>query len=289
MLRCYMDESGLGKNADEVVCCIAGMQCRNSLCIPLQEQWGLKLRDYGIDEFHSKEFWTVATDGGLTGKYKGWSFEKANVFVSDLVRLIHAHKCHLLAAAVNLRDFFSFDQEERQFLTGGTFHIGKDRFLTSGKPSSAYFVAFGAVLAKAVERAAHDGELCHFVFDEQDEYAPLALARVAEIRQHYGRHILGIYTLSDFLGDVGFSPSVRVRPLQGADLVAHVCKEYYRRVMLGQPIEIKNRGLLTPPEIFSHLLTESNHSLFKIDKAVMEKALGGEPTPIDNPDTSSQL
>jgi hypothetical protein len=49
MLRCYMDESGLGKNVQEVL-------CRNSLCMPLQEPWGLVLDEYGVDEFKSKSF-----------------------------------------------------------------------------------------------------------------------------------------------------------------------------------------------------------------------------------------
>ena len=141
MLRCYMDESGLGKNVQEVLCCIAGVQCRNSLCMPLQEQWGLVLEKYGVDEFKSKAFWTVAQDGGLVGAYKGWSFERANIFISDLVRVIQRHKCHIFGAVVNLTDFFSFDEESRRFLTGATFHIQRQRFVSSGKPNSAYFMA----------------------------------------------------------------------------------------------------------------------------------------------------
>lgn len=279
MLRCYMDESGLGKNVQEVVCCIAGFQCRNSLCYPFQEEWKAVLLEYGIDEFKSKQFWAVAEDGGLTGKYKGWSFEKANIFVSELVRIIQRHKCHMLGAAVNLHDFFSYDEESRKFLTGATFHIDRNRFVTSGKPNSAYFTALNVVVGQGVKRAAVDREECHFIFDEQEEYASLAKTRVAELRSHFKE--AGI---ADFLGSVGYSPSHKVRPLQAADLAAHVCKEYYRRKMLGRPVEIKIRGVLTPLEIFSHLLTDDNFSLFKLEKKEMDTILAGEPTPVDEPE-----
>jgi hypothetical protein len=253
--------------------------------MPLQEQWGLVLEKYGVDEFKSKAFWTVAQDGGLVGAYKGWSFERANIFISDLVRVIQRHKCHIFGAVVNLTDFFSFDEESRRFLTGATFHIQRQRFVSSGKPNSAYFMALTAVIAKAVERAATDRELCHFIFDEQEEYASLAKTRVAELREHLGRS-----GLADSLGDVGYSPSHRVRALQAADLVAHVCKYFYRQKIIGQqPWESMNhRGLLTPWEIFAHLLTDTNHSLFKLDRPVMEAILSGEIMPLDNPEPETQ-
>jgi hypothetical protein len=146
-------------------------------------------------------FWTVAQDGGLAGGYKGWSFDRANNFISDLVRVIQRHKCHIFGAVVNLSDFYSFDEESRRFLTGATFHIQRQRFVSSGKPNSAYFMVLTAVIAKAVERAAMDRELCHFIFGEQEEYASLAKTRVAEFRQHLRRS-----GLADSLGDSVIHP-----------------------------------------------------------------------------------
>jgi hypothetical protein len=282
VLRSYLDESGLGKNVQEVLCCIAGFQCRNSLCIPFQDQWGKTLAEYGIDEFKSKQFWTVAQDGALTGKYSGWSFGKANLFISDLVRLIRGHRCHLLAAVVNLRDFFSYDEDSRRYLTGASFHIKKQRFTSSGKPNSAYFTALTAVIGKGVERASKDRQLCHFIFDEQNEYESLAKSRVSEMRGHFAGSPLAL-----FLGDVGYSPSHRVLALQAADLAAHVCKEYYRRKMLGIPIEIDTtRGLLTPLEIFSHLIDDNDKefSLFKLEKKEMDAILHLDDAPVDVPE-----
>jgi hypothetical protein len=46
---------------------------------------------------------------------------------------------------------------------------------------------------------------------------------------------------------------------------------------------MNQRGLLTPWEIFAHLLTDSNHSLFKLDRPVMDAILSGGIMPLDNP------
>lgn len=280
MLRSYMDESGLGKNLEEVLCCIAGLQCRNSRCPSLKEQWRLTLLEYKIDEFKAKQFWTVARDGGLSGKYKGWSFGKANAFISDLVRVVQRHECHILGAVVNLRDFFAYDADDRRFLTGATYHVKRQRFITSGKPSSAYFVALNAVLGQGLKLAAKDREECHFIFDEQEEYSSLAKNRIADMRVN-----LAGSGLEMFLGNAGYSPSHKEGALQAADLVAHVCKEYYRREMLGLPIEIDDsRGLLTPLEILTHLLTDDNFSFFRLGKLEMDAVLIGEEPPTAKPE-----
>ena len=242
--------------------------------MPFQEDWFTALKEYGVDEFKSKEFWTVEKDGGLAGKYKGWSFDKANCFISDLVRIIRGHNCYLMAAVVNLPDFFSYDEESRKYLTGAEFHVLRKRFISSGKPNSAYATAFTAIVGKAVERAAQDRELCHFIFDEQSEYESFARARIADLRKHYAE--MGF---SNFLGDLGYSPSHRVGALQAADLVAHVCKTYYRLKFTGQPVEIQQRGLLVPLEIFSHLLADDNHAFYKLEKEDMDAILSGDPAP----------
>jgi hypothetical protein len=263
-----MDESGLGKQVSDVICCIAGFQGRNPLWISFEEEWARTLEQYGIDEFHAKEFWARDASGGLVGKYRGWTFDHANSFISDLVRIIQRHKLYMLAAVVNLADFFSYDIEERRFLTGATFDVAKWRFITTGKPSTAYFVALNAVVMQGVKRSAEGRQLCHFIFDEQDQYASLAKDRIAQLRNSSrGKGI------REYLGDAGYFPSRRVRALQSADLAAHLCKEYYKREMTGRPLDIEYRSVLTPLEILTHILNDDNYAFFKIGKKEMDAML----------------
>ncbi len=137
MLKFHMDESGLGKNKDEQVCCVGGFATQNSSWKTFQKHWSNVLAEYGIDEFHSKEFWQRRKDGGLCGKYAEWSFAKANRFMGRLLRLISSYNLHLLSGTISLEDFFSYPVSQRKYLTGAVYHSNKQEFITSGKPNAA--------------------------------------------------------------------------------------------------------------------------------------------------------
>lgn len=123
MLKFYIDESGLGKNTDEKVCCVAGFAARNADWKMFAKLWADLLRDYDLNEFHSKEFWTRNKSGGLTGKYANWSFAEANKFIGEVITLIVSYKLAFLGAAVDLLAFFSYPQIDRKYLTGALFDV----------------------------------------------------------------------------------------------------------------------------------------------------------------------
>jgi hypothetical protein len=268
MLKFYMDESGLGKNPDEKVCGIAGFVTQNSSWKGFQKQWAQLLTDHRLDEFKSKEFWARNPRGGLCGKYADWSFDKANDFISTVVRLLISYKPHLLAGSIKIPDFRSYSVRERRFLTGGQFDLQKKEFVSTGKPNAAYFVALSVVVIKGMELAKNQKDTCHFVFDEQTEFAPLALKRIRDIREDPKNA-----TLAPFLGDTVFSSSIKVLPLQVADLAAFTCKEYYKKVMYGQPVEIIDRAVVTPIEVFQLIVAECPHTLYPLDRVQMDKIL----------------
>ncbi len=264
MLKCYVDESGLGKNQDEIVCCVAGFFSRNAHWGKFQKHWRALLKKYGLDEFKAKDFWRRSTTGGLTGKYANWSFGDANEFMQSVIRLILDYRLHLLGSAVNLAEFFSYAEEDRRFLTGAQFDVTKSAFVTSGKPTTAYFAAFNVVVTQGAKIGARKKELMHFVFDEQNEFAPLARQRMPELRE--SEQLGGV---REFLGDLVYSPSSRVLPLQCADLVAFACKDYYRREMSGLPIDFVERAVISPMEVLQQILLGlpvENQSLFKLGR-----------------------
>ena len=164
-----------------------------------------------LDEFHSKEFWTRKPDGGLTGKYRDWSFADANDFMLRAIELILDYKLYLLGSAINLTDFFAYSTEDRKFLTGARFDFDRQKFLTTGKPDAAYFVPFGVVVQKGTAIGRDNKELAHFIFDEQNEFSPLALERIGQLRNSPDGA-----GLKEFLGSAVFGSSAQLLPLQVA-------------------------------------------------------------------------
>lgn len=267
MLKFHMDESGLGKNRDEQVCCVGGFATQNSSWKTFQKNWSNVLAEYGIDEFHSKEFWQRRKDGGLCGKYAEWSFAKANRFMGRLLRLISSYNLHLLSGTISLEDFFSYPVSQRKYLTGAVYHSNKQEFITSGKPNAAYFVPFNLVIIRGLELGAKQKEMVHFVFDEQNEFSPKALERIAEMRKFDNS------SLTQFLGDTVYCSSFRVPALQCADLAAFTCREFYKRKMYGLPIMAEDRGVVTPMEVFGVIIRRRNHRIFKLQRAEMDGIL----------------
>ena len=274
MLKFFMDESGIGKNRDEAVCCIAGFAAMNADWKKFAKHWEALLANYGLDEFHSKEFWARRPDGGLTGKYRGWSFGDANSFMLKAIELIHNYNLFLLGSVVSLRDFFSYSVEDRRLLTGARFDFGRQKFSTTGKPDAAYFVPFNVVVTQGAVIGRDKKQPAHFVFDEQNEFAPRALERIAELR----RSADGA-GLREFLGSAVYDVSSRLRPLQVADLAAFTCKEYYKRKMRDLPIDFEERAVISPMEVLAQLLREHNHKLFKLERIEMDAMLQATVAP----------
>jgi hypothetical protein len=268
MLKFYMDESGLGKNTDEKVCCVAGFVAKNADWKKFSKHWADLLGDYNLDEFHSKEFWTRNNTGGLTGKYAEWSFADANEFMGKVIALIASYKLFFLGAAVDLSAFFSYPEIERKYLTGALLDVQTQTFITHGKPTAAYFVAFNGCIVKGLQRAAERGEMAHFVFDEQNEFSPRALERIAEIRE-----TLGSMGLGQFLGDAVFSCSRTVLPLQTADLAAYCCKEHYKRKMTGASMQVPDRPVITGIEVLVQILEKCESQFYRLGKQEMDGML----------------
>ena len=153
VLKFYMDESGIHKSPEGMVCAVAGFAASNSVWKKFTPQWAKLLRRYGLTEFHSKLFWNRDQDGGLVGAYRNWTFENCNALLSAIIGLINSHELFLLASVLDLRVFNTYPEDQRRYLTGAIWHDKKARFLTSGKPSAPYFVPFQSCVSIAAVRS----------------------------------------------------------------------------------------------------------------------------------------
>jgi len=266
VLKFYMDESGIHKSPEGGVCAVAGFAASNSGWKKFIPKWSQLLRRHNISEFHSKLFWNRNPDGGLVGEFRGWKFEECNTLLSSIIGLINSHKLFLLGSAVDVRAFYEYPEEERRYLTGAIWHERKARFLTTGKPSSPYFVPFQSCVSHAIRLAAQQSEVAHFVFDEQNEFSGLALQRIPEIRTALER-----VGLSDRLGDAVYSSSARVPPLQIADLAAFGCRDFYKRQWgyTGQGIP-EDGPVWGPQYVLGRILKADNHRIYSLRKQELD-------------------
>jgi hypothetical protein len=265
VLKFYMDESGIYKGPEGMVCAVGGFAATNSAWKKFIPKWAQLLRRHKLDEFHSKLFWNRNLEGGLVGEFRGWRFEDCNAFLSAMIGLINGHELFLLGAAVDLNAFYGYPEEQRRYLTGAIWHNKKARFLTTGKPGAPYFVPFHACVSHAIQIAEQKADVAHFVFDEQNEFSRLALQRIPEIR----RALEGV-GLSAVVGDCVFSSSTQVPALQIADLAAFVCREFYKG-QWGYPQSIPEDGPVWGPQyVLSRIQKTGNHQLFSLKKEELD-------------------
>jgi hypothetical protein len=281
MLKFFIDESGLGKHMAEKVCSVAGFVASNSAWNQFQQNWGELLDEYGVTEFHAKEFWMRRPDGHLAGMYQNWQFSQARSFIADIINLIAACQPWLVGASIKLEDYFSYSADQRRYLTGAMYQTSNSVFRSTGKPGSAYFVPFQVVVIKSMELGVEEREDCHFVFDEQKEFEPLALKRLAEMKANPEHKRLAL-----IWGDTVFSSSSRVLPLQTADLAAFCCKEYYKQKMYSLPFNLhEERSVPSPLDVFKSLLQRlvpHKVRLFKLEKDEMDRLLAHSTLPTDD-------
>lgn len=261
-----MDESGIHKSPEGAVCAVAGFAASDSAWKAFIPKWAQLLRRHKISEFHSKLFWNRDQDGRPVGEFSGWKFEECNAFLSAIISLINSHKLFLLGSAVDVRAFYDYPEEQRRYLTGAIWHDKKARFLTTGKPSTPYFVPFQSCVSHAIQLAAQHSEVAHLIFDEQNEFSGLALQRIPEIRAALVR-----VGLSDRLGHAIYSSSAQVLPLQIADLAAFSCRYFYKRQWgyTGQGIP-EDGPVWGPLYVLSRILKADNHRIYSLRKQELD-------------------
>jgi len=204
----FFDESGIHGGARR--CVLAGYIGSVRQGLLFEKAWLKVLSDFNLPEFHAKKFFAAREE-----PYRSLSSEEQRKLLDGLLGAIHQHGITPVAASVVKRDFEQLTQNERRFVTGGLVGgNGNYRWRTSGAPSKPYFLVFQWCIAKAV-KLAKVGKVVQFIFDQQNEYAPLALQLFQEAK------LLLSPEESARVGGCAFLSRLDAPPLQAADLLAH--------------------------------------------------------------------
>jgi len=128
-LEAYMDDSGSHDGAPVSV--IAGYFGGHRRWMEFEDRWRPVLERYGVSEFHAKPFWDRDKEGTRTsGEYKGWSNDRAESFLDELLRIIESsERIFPFACAVENEQWEKQTEENRLLFSGG-------------KPSKSVFLAF---------------------------------------------------------------------------------------------------------------------------------------------------
>lgn len=233
MLKAYFDESGIHDKAK--ICVVAGFVLEASRADLLGSIWKYDvLAPFKLPYFHAKEF------ANRSGPFRGWSDTMAQTFTNRAMvgirraMLDYEWPPMLIGSAIRRCDFLALSEEDRRWLTGGTFVTSSlderpRKWKRQGAPTKPYFLAFQQAVLDAAKYERHmpwgtsygrdfkgprKGNLVHYVLDRQDDYEATAKAVFNAMQQMP-------LSVKDRLGDVVFSSKLKVLPLQVADFIAY--------------------------------------------------------------------
>jgi len=211
-LYVFFDESGIQEGSQS--CVVAGYMGSVRQCLLFDEGWRRELGKFDLPEFHAKRFFSRHAR-----PFCDWPPTQRLELLQGLLNVINLHRVTPIGAVIDVLEFQRRTLAERRFFTGGLIARGRKRWLTTGAPSRPYFLAFQSCIAQALH-CAKTGKVVHFVFDQQDTFAPLALQVFNEAR------VLLTADDSKKMGGCVFLSRKEAPPLQAADLLAHCWYAY---------------------------------------------------------------
>jgi len=215
MIDAYLDESGIHDGAK--VCVIAGYFGGPGQMKRFERAWKDTLSAYSfpMKDFHAKDLLKIP---------------KHMPMLKALARMAgRQSKIYPVAYGLVVDDFYSFNRDERRFLTGAALGTKSGRLLTSGCPSKPYFCPFQQVV-KIVTRYAPVGGKAHFNFGLNRPFAEYALELFKQLQSDDFKERpepFNTWDARDRLGEPLFPLAEETAPLQAADLLVHL---FYQHV-----------------------------------------------------------
>jgi hypothetical protein len=221
VLQAYIDESGIDKPD---WCVVGGFVGSTRSWSELEDKWRDCLLKAHVPCFHAKQFFgRKHRIEASENPYLEWSDAKALRFLLKLLEIIHVRDIDPIGGVIPIREFQARSQDERRWLTGGTYSHGKWR--TSGKPNAAYALGFQNCFAEALQRARAGVSLVHFICDQQNVYE----GWVRDFLRGYRERSQSRYVKK--LGDITFSSKERAIPLQASDLFVYTWRAFAAKRM----------------------------------------------------------
>lgn len=226
-----MDESGIHEGAQ--VCVVAGYWGSAKKWRRLENRWREIINNAdepSLKEFHSSQFWN--SKGGRRGIFASWSDEKAAKFIDDLTSCMVDSRLFPTSAALVTAEWKKRTKEERMFLTGGTYDVVNNRWVTVGAANRIYFLPFQIALSNPAITC-KPGLHVQYFFDLNKQFKKHALDLF-----HYMKN----EKRSNFrhrMGGIDFPTSEEAPGLQCADLLAYQThKSAKERIKRAEPMEM---------------------------------------------------
>jgi hypothetical protein len=264
MLNAYLDESGIHNGA--AVCVVAGYFGGRGQWRKFEDDWRKMLADFNVplEEFHAKDIFPKAK--GFF-HHTNWNGDIES-FRWAIAETIAAHKkVHPISAAIIVDDFNSFSLNERRYLTGATFKLG--RAVNSGCPSKPYFCPFLQAVVNICEAAPVGGK-AHFFFGLDRQFSGYAIDMFRQIKES---DLQSPDKIRDFawkqrLGDPATPLAKETPQLQIADFLANITYNF----MLDAGEQM---GMLQPTPLIAKCIQNkrSDEDFFFNTKKTLQAAL----------------
>jgi hypothetical protein len=220
MVESYCDESGI--NAGSPVCIVAGFFGGANQWRSFEKGWHDILERVELDEFHARDFWARDRDGGMVGKYRGWTPEKASRFLDELVDVGTSVEIHPVSCTVVAADWEKVPEEQRRFATSAKFRRSTQKLASTGAPTQPYFLCFQWCVHNASKYCRPDLKI-DFFFDLNKKFDAHAMAVWDQMKGDTRSRV------NDRLGELSFPTSSERAGLQLADLFAYLAQRYAKR------------------------------------------------------------
>ena len=254
MLQAFIDESGIHGNAP--FCVVAGYVGGARQWKRFEALWEPHAKK---QDFHAKRFFQRDPQGKRVSPYNEWDDAKAEAYYSDLLDAIASVKIYPIGGIVDVVEFWKYTKAERAHLTGSDRRNGK--MTLSGAPTKPYYLAFQEAIVSSLEWLDGNDLQIHFTFDQQEQFAPLALDMFRYFKQPE-------YPYARKMGSAIYTSRLEAIGLQAADML---CYSWFQRIAEHS----QNEDILR----FAGQQRVTEMSLF--DKSAMDKLLG--KIPIDTP------
>jgi Protein of unknown function (DUF3800) len=213
----YGDESGIhdktGLAPGSEVTAVAGYVARKRDWEIVSRRWKTALRKYGVEVFHMSDYWRKKPP------YDKWTDAKRKRFLRTLIKIARDNTWFAIGGMVSSKDFADLAMP-------GLKGVG-DRPLDHAYHFclQMFFVRFMEHLKADIDRRFEKQrfkEQVAFIFDQQQQFAPVALAGFQAIKDAIDP--------DNHLGTMSFGSKDKYIPLQAADLLAF----YARRILTHQ-------------------------------------------------------
>jgi hypothetical protein len=225
-LTVYADESGThdkrGLQLGSEVTVVAGYIATKSDWDVFTRRWRTALKKFKVGVFHMSEL----SAWQKHAPYNTWSETKRKRFLKTLIKIARDNTHYAIGGMVSTKDYNTILPDEVKagigsFVLNAPYHFCFQML----------FVKFYDLLVGEVDshyrKFGKDGEKVAFVFEQQEEYEPIAHSSFAAIKKRVD--------IDNRFASLTFAASECYEPLQAADLLAFYARRILTHKMQGRP------------------------------------------------------